>query len=131
MLTDLSIFDDPTVVADQAAIRRCNSQRYEMEQLTAVVYDDPVTNVIAGYKELTDREFWVHSQDLKSAVMPRSLICEAAAQLCSYHASIRQLSRGRPIGLGVFRRVKFRNQVHPCCRLDIVAKLMQAAPVLV
>ena len=39
LLYDISKIDFNNVVADIDAIRRVNPQRYEMEQLTAVVYE--------------------------------------------------------------------------------------------
>ena len=41
------------------AIRECNQQRYEMEQLTAVVRLDLEKRLIIAYKDLTENEFWV------------------------------------------------------------------------
>ncbi len=40
------------VVADIEAIRRVNPQRFEMEQLSAIVYVDPEQQVIAGFKDV-------------------------------------------------------------------------------
>ena len=40
------------VVADIEAIRRVIPQRFEMEQLTAIVHLDPEQQVIAGYKDV-------------------------------------------------------------------------------
>ena len=54
------------IVADTEAIRRVNPQRFEMEQLSAIVHLDPAQQVIAGYKDIGVDEFWVrgHMPDL-------------------------------------------------------------------
>ena len=46
------------VIADREAIRRVNPQRFELEQLTAVVYDDDQSQRVVGYKDLSQDEFW-------------------------------------------------------------------------
>ena len=38
---DPATIDMSRIIADRAAIRRVNPQRFEMEQLTAIVYIDP------------------------------------------------------------------------------------------
>ena len=38
---------------------RVNPQRYEMEQLSAIVYEDRSQMLCVGYKDITDQEFWV------------------------------------------------------------------------
>ncbi len=42
LLIDLSAIDLNHVVADIETIRRYNPQRFEMEQLSAIIYEDPV-----------------------------------------------------------------------------------------
>ena len=54
LILDFSEYDVNHVIADQEEIRRYNLQRYEMEQLTAVIYADPERGICAGYKDLTD-----------------------------------------------------------------------------
>src|SRR5687767_4974064 len=51
-ILDLSTLDLTRVIADQEAIRQVNPHRGPMEQLTAIVYMDPTTHVIAGYKDV-------------------------------------------------------------------------------
>ncbi|MFM7059410.1 MAG: beta-hydroxyacyl-ACP dehydratase, partial [Planctomycetota bacterium] len=58
-LCDLSVFSTPQPLFDLDAIRAVNPQRYEMEQLTAIVHVDQTQHLIAGYRQLTDHEFWV------------------------------------------------------------------------
>ena len=56
---DVSKLDFDHIVADQEAIRRVNPQRFEMEQLTAIVHVDPQQNLVVGYKDVRADEFWV------------------------------------------------------------------------
>ena len=59
LLVDPSLYDLDRPVATLEEIRKYNSQRYEMEQLTAVVYDNFDTLKCVGYKDMTENEFWV------------------------------------------------------------------------
>ena len=47
------------VVADHEAILRVNPQRFEMVQLSAIVFIDPQEHIVAGYKDVAADEFWV------------------------------------------------------------------------
>ena len=49
-------FDTPLFTIEE--IRQVNPQRYEMEQLTAVVHVDQENHRIAGYKTVSLDEFW-------------------------------------------------------------------------
>ena len=50
-------FDNPQFDLDE--IRKVNPQRHEMEQLTAVLTVDRESQSLAGYKDLSDNEFWI------------------------------------------------------------------------
>src|SRR5580693_7369283 len=82
---DPSQLDLNQVVADQEAIRAVLPQRHEMEQLTAIVHVDPEQQIIAGYKDVRADEFWVRGHMPGAPLLPGVLMCEAAAQLCSYY----------------------------------------------
>src|SRR5262245_23054443 len=88
------------VVADKEAIRRVNPQRFEMEQLDAIVLIDPVQHLVAGYKDLRADEFWVRGHMPAYPLLPGVLMCEAAAQLCSYYSTTQGISPGDFIGFG-------------------------------
>ena len=49
---DPAALDLTHVVVDLEAIRKVNPQRFEMEQLTAIVHLDPESHVIVGYKDV-------------------------------------------------------------------------------
>jgi 3-hydroxyacyl-[acyl-carrier-protein] dehydratase len=112
------------VVADLATIRHYNPQRCEMEQLTAVIHEDPDRHVCLGYKDLAHDEFWVRGCAQHPPTMPRTLMCEAAAQLANYYALKHNLyaSPGAFLGLS---DVRWRGNVHPGERLFVMAKLLK------
>ena len=126
LLLDLSKIDFNHIVADIEEIRRYNPQRYEMEQLTAIVYDDPVRRICAAYKDVTDKEFWVRGHMPGMPLMPGVVICEAAAQMCSYFTQKHDLLGGAKIvGLGGMEAVRFRDPVRPGDRLVVVCKQLK------
>src|SRR6516165_4103658 len=91
---DLGRLDLHKVVADQEAIRRVNPQRFEMEHLSAIVHIDREQHVIAGYKDVGADEFWVRGHMPDYPLLPGVLMCEAAAQLCSYYTFTEGLLEG-------------------------------------
>src|SRR5436305_905067 len=84
-LVDPSTIDTSRVLYDREGIRQGNPQRFEMEQLTAIVSCDPERHLIVGYKDIEPDEFWVRGHMPDYALMPGVLICEAAAQLPSFY----------------------------------------------
>jgi len=120
---DPSGLDLNHVVADQEAIRAVLPQRYEMEQLTAIVYIDPKQQIIAGYKDVRADEFWVRGHVPGAPLLPGVLMCEAAAQLCSFY-----ISKYAPfvvegfVGFGGLETVRFRAPVRPGDRLVLIGK---------
>jgi 3-hydroxyacyl-[acyl-carrier-protein] dehydratase len=110
------------VIADQEAIRRVNPQRFEMEQLTAVVFMDTAAQVIAGYKDIRADEFWVRGHMPGYPLYPGVLMCEAAAQLCGYFITVNQLMPGDFCGFGGLENVRFRAPVRVGDRLLLIAK---------
>ena len=119
---------DPTgidfsqVVADTEAIRRVNPQRFEMEQLTAIVRIDREEHLIVGYKDVEADAFWVRGHMPGYPLMPGVLMCEAAAQLCSYYTHQVGLLQGDFIGFGGMEKVRFRGTVRPGDRFVLVGK---------
>ena len=119
---DPSGLDFNRVVADREAIRKVNPQRFEMEQLDAVVYADPEQALVVGYKDVRPDEFWVRGHMPDYPLLPGVLMCEAAAQLCSYYIVTQNVMQGDFIGFGGLDNVRFRGPVHPGDRLVLVGK---------
>ncbi len=110
------------VIADQEAIRASNPQRFEMEQLTAIIYVDTTNHVIAGYKDIGPDEFWIRGHLPGYPLMPGVLMCEAAAQLCGYYIANHGVILGDFVGFGGLENVRFRNSVHVGDRLVLIGK---------
>ncbi len=119
---DPARLDFNTVVADQEAIRRVNPQRFEMEQLTAIVHVDDDRQLIVGYKDVRPDEFWVRGHMPAYPLLPGVIMCEAAAQLCAYYSTTKGFLQGDFIAFGGMENVRFRGTVHPGDRLVLVAK---------
>ncbi len=125
LILDFSEYDVDHVIADQEEIRRYNLQRYEMEQLTAIIYEDTKRHISVGYKNVTDQEFWVRGHMPGMPLMPGVIMCEAAAQLTSYYATRHDLMGQCTMGFGGLTEVRFRDIVRPGDRLVIVAKMLK------
>jgi 3-hydroxyacyl-[acyl-carrier-protein] dehydratase len=110
------------LLADREEIRRANPQRFEMEQLDAIVHVDPEQHLVVGYKDVRPDEFWVRGHMPGYPLLPGVLMCEAAAQLCSYYTFNRGLLQGDFIGFGGLENVRFRGQVKPGDRLVLIGK---------
>jgi 3-hydroxyacyl-[acyl-carrier-protein] dehydratase len=122
---DPASLDLSRALADQEAIRALNPQRFEMEQLTAVVYLDTQQHVIAGYKDVRADEFWIPGHLPGYPLLPGVLMCEAAAQLCSYYASSQHLLGDGFLGFGGLENVRFRAPVRPGDRLVLIARAVR------
>ncbi len=125
LIIDFSEYDLEHVVADIEEIRRINPQRYEMEQLTAIVFDDVERGICVGYKDVTENEFWVRGHMPGMPLMPGVVMCEAAAQMCSYHSQRHNLLGTEMIGFGGMDDVRFRGTVVPGDRLVVIAQKLQ------
>lgn len=112
-------YDVETVIADLDAIRKYNPQRYEIEQLTAVVFEDLEAMSIVGYVDTTMEDFWVRGHMPGIPLMPGVLMCEAAAQLASYFVQKNDMMGCEMIGFGGMDGVRFRGAVRPGDRLVI------------
>jgi 3-hydroxyacyl-[acyl-carrier-protein] dehydratase len=124
LIVDFSEYDLNDVVADIEDIRRYNPQRHEMEQLTAICYEDPVQAACVGYKDLGPNEFWARGHMPGMPLMPGVIMCECAAQLSSYYARKNKLMDGI-VGFGGLEEVRFRGVVRPGDRFVIVTRLLK------
>ncbi len=125
LILDFSEYDLNHVVADLEAIRRYNPQRYEMEQLTAICYENRETNACVGYKDLGPDEFWARGHMPGMPLMPGVIMCEAAAQLASYYCHRYKLMQAGIVGFGGLEEVRFRGVVRPGDRFVIVDRLLK------
>lgn len=121
-LFDVSTLDPHKPVADIEEIRRLNPQRFEMEQLTAVVHVNEDRTLCVGYKDVTEKEFWVRGHMPGMALMPGVVMIECVAQLCSYFVHKDDMLGCELVGLGGLENVKFRDPVFPGSRLWVICK---------
>ena len=121
---------DPTelalmpILASREEIMQVNLQRFEMIQLDGIVLLDPSRHTIGGYKDVGNGEFWVRGHMPGYPLLPGVLICEAAAQLCSYYhkVCISIDGTGEFVGFSGMDQVRFRLPVRPGQRLYLIAK---------
>ncbi|HZZ74179.1 MAG TPA: 3-hydroxyacyl-ACP dehydratase FabZ family protein [Pirellulales bacterium] len=125
LILEFSEYDLNRIVADQVEIRKYNPQRYEMEQLDAVVYVNPERKIVVGYKDISRHEFWVRGHMPFAPLMPGVIMCEAAAQLASYFTQKLDLLGAQMVGFGGMEDVRFRDAVVPGDRLVIVCQLLK------
>lgn len=117
-------FDKP--IADIEEIRKFNPQRHEMEQLTAVLYEDLETHSCAAYKQIAEDEFWVRGHMPGMPLMPGVMMLEAVAQLSSYYTQKHDLLGAAMVGFGGVDEVRFRGVVVPGDRLVVMVRLDKA-----
>jgi 3-hydroxyacyl-[acyl-carrier-protein] dehydratase len=125
LMIDLANLDFAHPVADIEAIRRVLPQRYEMEQLTGILRIELQEKLIVAYKDVRPDEFWVRGHMPDFPLMPGVLMCEAAAQLCSYYINTQGLMSGDFVAFGGLENVKFRGAVRPGDRFILAAQLLE------
>ncbi len=125
LIIEHSEYDLNNIVADINEIRRYIPQRFEMEQLTAIVHEDFERNICVGYKDYGPNEFWVRGHLPGMPVLPGVMMCEAAAQLCTYYATKYGLMEDATLGFGGLDDVRFRDMVLPGDRLVVVSTLVK------
>ena len=123
LLFDLSLIDFDKLTADIHEIRKYNPQRYEMEQLTAIVYEDTERGVCVGYKDVRQDEFWVRGHMPGMPLMPGVVMLEGAAQLCSYFTQRHNMLGAAMVGFGGLEEVRFRDPVVPGDRVVFICSL--------
>ncbi|MDR2762682.1 MAG: beta-hydroxyacyl-ACP dehydratase [Planctomycetaceae bacterium] len=131
LLVDPILYDVNRSIFGIDEIRCYNSHRFEMEQLTGILYESFEMKSIVGYLDVTDSSFWVRGHMPDFPLMPGVIMCEAAAQLTSYFANKYQLMSGSLLGLGGIDNARFRNPVKLGDRLVIQAKMIHYKKILI
>lgn len=124
-LIDPALLDFDHPIADIESIRAMNPQRFEMEQLTSILYEDLEENACAALKEITDDEFWVRGHMPGMPLMPGVVMLEAVAQLSSYFTQKHDLLGAEMVGFGGLDDVRFRGVVTPGDRLVLMVKMVK------
>jgi 3-hydroxyacyl-[acyl-carrier-protein] dehydratase len=125
LILDFSEYDLNQIIAGPDEIRRYNPQRFEMEMLTAVVHEDLVRKLGVGYKDVRHDEFWARGHMPGMPIMPGVMICETAAQLCSFLTMKHDVLGIKALGFGGLDEVRFRDPVYPGDRLVMIAQLVK------
>jgi 3-hydroxyacyl-[acyl-carrier-protein] dehydratase len=124
-LIDHSEYDLNHVIADADEIRRHNPHRFELQLLSAIVYDDLSRMLCVGYLDTSPTDFWVRGHMPGAPLMPGVLMCEAGAQMACFYTKKHDLLGGEMVGLGGLEGVRFRGIVRPGDRLVIVVQLVR------
>ncbi|MDX1946731.1 MAG: 3-hydroxyacyl-ACP dehydratase FabZ family protein [Pirellulaceae bacterium] len=122
-LVDLSQVDFDRPIATLDEIRKYNPQRFEMEQLSAVVYASEQDFSCVGYKDITQDEFWCRGHMPGMPLMPGVVMLEAIAQLCSFVTQKYDLLGAEMVGFGGLEDVRFRDPVLPGDRFIVMCRL--------
>jgi 3-hydroxyacyl-[acyl-carrier-protein] dehydratase len=125
LLFDLSSIDltaEPLFSTE--AIGRVNPQRCEMRQLDGILWYDKDKSLILGYKDVTDKEFWVRGHIPGRPLMPGVIMIEAAAQLSSFFLKEIFEEPGF-IGFVGIENAKFRSILEPGHRLLLLGRIIK------
>lgn len=131
LIVDLSLYDVNAPIADIEAIRRQNAQRFEMEQLTGILYENFEEKTAVGYLDTSNKSFWVRGHMPDFPLMPGVIMCESAAQLTGYLANKYDLMDGCLLGLGGIDEVRFRGVVRPGDRFVVQARMLHCKKMLI
>ena len=121
LLFDLSAIDLNKIVFDKKAIMEINPQAYEMQQLDGVIWYDKQKQLILGFKDVTQNEFWVRGHIPGRPIMPGVIMIEAAAQLTSFFVKKLYEFEGF-VGFSGIEDTQFRATVPPGNRLYLLAQ---------
>jgi 3-hydroxyacyl-[acyl-carrier-protein] dehydratase len=127
LLLDMSKIDLSKVVFNRDDILTVNPQNYEMQQLDGIIWYDKEANEILGFKDVTDKEFWIRGHIPGRPLMPGVIMVEAAAQLSSFYVKKIVGIEGF-IGFAGIEEAKFRQTVLPGQRLLLLGKLLKYNP---
>ena len=123
LLFDLSKIDlNAPPVFDKEAVCRVNPQSFEMQQLDGILWYDKQERQILGYKDVTDREFWIRGHIPGRPLMPGVIMIEAGAQLSSFF--VKQVFEEKGfIGFAGIEEAKFRSTIEPGQRLYLLGQI--------
>ena len=128
LLFDLSKIDlSAKPIFNRDDILKVNPQNYEMQQLDGVLWYDKPNMFVLGYKDVTDKEFWVRGHIPGRPLMPGVIMVEAAAQLLSFFVRKIMGEQGF-IGFTAIDSAKFRAPVSPGQRLLLLGNITKFKP---
>jgi 3-hydroxyacyl-[acyl-carrier-protein] dehydratase len=98
-----------------------------MQQLDGVLWFDKEKMLVLGFKDVTDKEFWVRGHIPGRPLMPGVIMIECAAQLLSFFVN-EVLGQHAFIGFASIDSAKFRATVAPGQRLLLLGKITKFRP---
>ena len=124
-IVDLSLLDLDNPIAGLDEIHKFNQQRFEMEQLTGILYKDTEKYICAGFLETSDESFWARGHMPGMPIMPGVIMLESVAQLCSYFTQAEDLLGADLVGFGGIDETRFRGAVLPGDTLIVMIELVK------
>ena len=112
---------------DKEGIREIIPQRFEMEHLDGISFVDVDAGLVAGWKDVTDDEFWVRGHLPGRPILPGVVMLEALAQMTGVAAKKVYPEMGF-VGFGGIDKCKFRRSVAPGQRIVLLAKQLELRP---
>lgn len=124
LLFSISEIDLDKVMFDRDAVLSVNPQSYEMQQLDGVIWYNKEAHEVLGFKDVTDKEFWIRGHIPGRPLMPGVIMVESAAQLSSFYVK-KIVGMAGFIGFAGIEEAKFRQTVVPGQRLLLLGKLLK------
>ncbi len=118
-IVDFQDFDINRVIHDKAAVESINPHRFELSLLDGILFEDWEGFRAVGFHNVPENPFWARGHFPGRPMMPGVLICECAAQLCSWFAAKTGLLGNNLIALGALDDVRFRAPVLPGSKLVV------------
>jgi len=111
------------VVAGREVVLEKIRQRGRFALLDGILDVGGNAGLAAGFKEIRADDWWAADHIPGRPIFPGALMCEAAAQLCSYdYLCKHSLPEGGFLGFGGMNETRFRGIVQPDCRMIFVAR---------
>jgi len=121
-IVDFSLFDVDKVIHNKDEVEKINPHRFELSLLDGILFEDWEGFRAVGFHNVPKDPFWARGHFPGRPMMPGVLICECAAQLCSWFASHTGILGDSLIGLGALDEVRFRAPVKPGDKLIVALK---------
>ena len=119
----LENIDLSRVVASRDDILAKIRQRGRFALLDGILHVDPAGEWIVGFKDIHADDWWASDHIPGRPLFPGALMCEAAAQLCSYdYLRKTPLPEKSFLGFGGMNGTRFRRVVEPPCRMLFAAR---------
>ena len=125
---DIESLDLSNIVVDEEGIYSVLPHRYEFQRLHAIVYLDTESQIMVGYSDVREDEFWVRGHIPGRPIFPGVMMIETAAQLVSYYTMAVENRKDGFLGFSAVDDVKFRGSVQPGQRIIMVGKMLEMRP---